>query len=86
MLFLLDTVVQLSLVHTDSHFTVLLGAIPAHQSVGSSTFVITPSFSIRWSSSFTFSRRGIGALLVCDESIWAIIICELDDVVIIELA
>ncbi len=36
--------------------------IPAHQSVGSSILVITPIFSIRSISSFTFPRSGRGIL------------------------
>lgn len=37
--------------------------IPAHQSVGYATRVLTPSSSILWSSPFTFTIRGIGILL-----------------------
>ena len=37
--------------------------MPAHQSVGSSIFEMTPRVSILSSSSFTFGSRGIGTLL-----------------------
>ena len=37
--------------------------IPAQQSVSSSILLITPKFSILWSSFFTFGRRGMGTHL-----------------------
>ncbi len=42
-----------------------LGAttMPAHQGVGSDTFRITPSFSMRFSSCWTFCRKGMGMFL-----------------------
>lgn len=53
-------------------FPSFLGAttMPAHQSVGPSTLLMTPELSMHWSSSFTFAAKGSGILLGGLSALW----------------